>query len=195
MKSIFMFVVFCLVMSLSSAEAQIIKDPLRDYYQRGFSHVDFSKGSVPDTEGPSPPVTPQTQIYYFVADFTGDGRNSLFITSEQATLGAHGQYAWSIYCPAASGEYRLVTDFLASGIRGFDYIGYIDEIKRFGIIIGSKYAVAAYYLDHGVLKSQAIDRERRHDNADYFPKYFHAHVPDYHITTIALDQLMRKYAK
>jgi hypothetical protein len=182
-------------LNLSSAEAQIIKDPLRDYYQGGFSQVDFSKENIPDEEGPSPPVTPQTQIYYFAADFPGDGRKSLFITSEQATLGAHAQYAWSIYCPVSAGGFRLITNSLASGLGGFDYIGYIDEIKKFGIITGSKYAVVAYYLDDGVLKSQAIDRKRGHDSADYYPKYFHAHVPDYHITTITLAELIQKYAK
>jgi hypothetical protein len=171
-------------LSFLKADAQVVKDPLLAYYQSSQS----DKTDLP---------SPQLEVYCFEADFTGDGQKSIFITDQGSSLGAHGKYSWSVYCPVASGGYRLVTDgshFIAAGLKGPDYVGYIDQIKRYGVITGGKDAVVAQYLDNGILQSQAIDQERGHDNADHYPKYFHAHAPDYHITTSTLAQLAQKYA-
>jgi len=70
----------------------------------------------------------------------------------------------------------------------------VDQIKNFGIVIGSRDAVGAYYIDGAKIDSKMIDDERGHADASVYPKYFHDHLPDYHMTTVTLGQLERKYA-
>lgn len=186
------------VLSLYSARAQVVSNPLRDYYIRNFSKIDFT--TAPDPEGPHP-ITPQTLVSYFKADFTGDGRKSVFITCDGDGLGPHGDYAWEVYYPLATGGYRLLTDpthFFDFGGKGPDYIGYIDQLKRYGVITapeGGKYGISAQYLENGSIHRQTIDEERDHADSEHYPKYFPADFPDYGIQTCTVAQLIQKYAK
>ena len=181
----------CLGLSLSLAEAQVVKDPLLDYYLR------ISKpGFYPACGDPNFHYSSQTQVYFLEADFTDSKRKSVFITDEGEYLGAHGNFGWSIYCPVESGGYHLVTDestLIAAGPDGPEYIGYIDQIKSYGVIIGEKHSVTAYYLENGVIQSEDIDQQRGHANAEHYPKYFHDKPVSYHKTTYTLAQLAQKY--
>ena len=179
-------------LTLCTVDAQVVKDPLLDYYQR-IGKSDFYR----ENDDSNFSYSPQTQVYCFEANFTGPGRKSVFITDEGQYLNAHGNYGWAIYSPVESGGYRMVTDestLIAAGPDGPAYVGYIDQIKRYGVIIGEKYSIDAYYLDNGVIKSQAIDQERGHANAEHYPKYFKAKPIDRHVTTYTLSQLAQKYA-
>jgi len=194
MKAMTLFLVFS-ALALCHVCAQVVKDPLLDYYNRNFSKADLA--AARDPESPSPPITPQTKIYCFEANFTGPGRKSVFITDEGESLGAHGKYAWSIYCPVKSSGYQLVSDesdFITGGLGGPGYIGYVAQIKRYGIVTGAKDSVSVDYLDNGTIKSQSIDEKRGHADAEHYPKYFGNGPPNYHVTTYTVAQLAQKYA-
>ena len=191
MKTILLLAGLWLGLSLCAANAQVVKDPLLDYYQRitkpGFYHENDASDFA---------YSPQTRVVCFEADFTGSGRKSFFITDQGQYLNAHGKYAWTIYVPVESGGYSMATDestLIEVGPNGPAYIGYIDQIKRYGLIIGGKYDVNAYYLDSGTIQSKPIDQEREHANAEHYPKYFSAHAPR-SVTTYTLAQLAQKYA-
>lgn len=195
MKQILVLIVFCLGFNLSSTEAQVVKDPLLDYYQR-ISNTGF----YPQNSDPNFHYSPQTRVTCFEANFTGSERKSVFITDAGEYLGAHAKYAWSIYCPVKSGGYHLVTndngDFIPAGPDGPAYVGYIDQLKCYGLIIGEKYEVDAYYLDSGgALQSTTIDGAREHANAEHYPKYFSDTLVYRPITTYTFAQLAQKYAK
>jgi hypothetical protein len=189
MKIILMLVSFWLSTCIDRVETQVVKDPLLDYYQC------IKSGGTPGDDEPH--YLPQTQIYYFKADFTGDGKKSIFVTDEEARQGPHGLYGWFVYYPLASGGYvRLEADGgigMYSG--GPDYIGYVDEIKRYGIVLGGKDGVGVYYFDHGTIQIRPLDLTRGHADAAYYPKYFRDHLPDYHMTTTTLAELAQRYAK
>jgi hypothetical protein len=178
---------------ISLALSQAVKDPLRDYYVRNFAAIKLPTSL--DPESPSGPLTLQSKVYYFKADFTGDGRKSVFITDDAEYLGVHGKYAWSVYFPTARGGYRLITNdynFIVGGILGPDYIGYVKEAKRYGVLTASKDSVGIYYLSKGALKSDAVDTEH---GRDWYPQYFSNDSGNYNIITYTLAELSKKYGR
>ena len=193
MKTVSIFTSILLGFGVCMANAQVLKDPLLHYYQR-ITNVDF----VPENDDPNFHYSPQTQVYYFEANFTGPKRKTIFITDEGEYLGAHGKYAWSVYCPGATRGYRLVTvdgNFIAAGLSGPTYVGYIEQVKRYGVVIGTKDSLAAYYLDNGTIQSKAIELKRERANSMHYPKYFTEKPVSHHVITYTLAQLAQKYAK
>lgn len=171
--------------------SQEVKDPLRDYYLRNCAAITSATNGDPETLSRS--LTLQSKIYYFKADFTGNGRQSIFITDDGEYLGAHSKYAWSVYYPSKSGQFRLLTNesnFIVGGILGPDYIGYVKEAKKFGVFTASKDSVGIYYLSDGALKSDAVDTEH---GRDWYPQYFPDEPLNYHITTYSVAELYQKY--
>jgi hypothetical protein len=163
-----------------NGHSQTITSPFQDYY-RSF-------------DNPTQ-VSAQLKIYVFEADFTGDGRKSIFITDDRCRLGPHEDYSWTVYYPTRSGKYLEAGSFVDAGLTGPDYIGYINQVKRFGAIRGSKDAVIAQYLDNGAIKWQKISELSGGQEAAYFPKYFPALPTNYHINTYTLGDLSRKYGR
>jgi hypothetical protein len=189
MKSALVLGILCFWLSVRGTEAQVVKDPLRDYYVRNFAATKLP--IRPDSETPSGPLT--LQVYYFKADFTGNGRKSVFITDDAEYLGAHGKYGWSVYLPTGRGWYRLITNeynFIVGGILGPDYIGYVKEAKRYGVLTGARYSVGIEYLSKGVLKPDALDKDH---GRDWYPQYFSDDSENYNITTYTLGELSQKY--
>jgi hypothetical protein len=170
------------VLAFCHLTAQVVKDPLLAYYQ--------------SFDNPSQ-LSPTTQIYCLIADITGDGRKTILITNDRARLGPHGDYGWSLYKPVKTGGYEVIDDTIDAPITGPDYIGYIDQIKRYGAVTaigGGKYGITVQYLDNGTIESQSIDEKRGHADAKHYPKYFGDGSPKYHVTTYTLAQLAQKYA-
>jgi hypothetical protein len=186
MKSILIFVGLWLALTFYGVEAQVVKDTLLDYYQAIKSGDTLGDGA--------PHYSPKTRIYVFQADFTGDGKESIFITDDESRQGPHGLYGWFVYYPVSSNSYQRLDDGISAFRTGPNYIGYVDQIKRYGIIIGGRDGIGVYYLDNGIIKSQPLDLQRGHADATHYPKYFHAHTPDYPIVTYTLAQLEQKYA-
>jgi hypothetical protein len=174
MKIIIVFLIVFFSSFVLRANNQMVRDPLLHFY--GF-------GQNKDGD----------KFYEFSADLTGDGRQSIFITDDQSRLGPHGDYGWAVYVPVGP-NYSVIEGGITAKLSGPGYIGYIDQIQRYGIINGGKYSVGASYLENGSIKSQVIDEEREHANAEHYPKYFSDKASDYHITTYTLDQLRQKYA-
>jgi hypothetical protein len=187
MKSIFALVALCLFLGLSEVGGQVISDPLRDYYQA------IKSG---DTAGDAEPhYSPKTLIYTFQADFTGNGKESIFITDDESRQGPHGLYGWFVYYPESSVGYQKLDNGISAFRGGPNYIGYVDQIKRYGILVGGRDGIGVYYLDNGIMKSQPLDLKRGHADAAHYPKYFQDHLPDYHIVTYTLEQLSQKYGQ
>jgi hypothetical protein len=157
---------------------EIVKDPLLAYLQ---------------SNEESAALAPENKVYLFRANFAGDGRKFVFITSESASLGSHGDYGWTVYCPLRAGGYLLLDGIIFAGISGPEYIGYIDQIKRCGIVVGGKEGVLAQYLAKGELQSQQIDNGRGHADPEHYPKDFGGGKRDYHISSYTFNQLKRKY--
>jgi hypothetical protein len=179
-------------LSLWKTEAQVVRDPLLDYYQQ-IGKPSFYR----ENDDSNFRYSPQTHIFCFEADFTRGGRRSFFITDSGQNLNAHGKYGWAIYAPVEAGGYQMVTDestLIDAGLNGPVYVGYIDQIKGYGLIIGEKYSVTAYYLSDGTIQSKEIDQEREHANPEHYPKYFKDTPVDHHVTTYTLAQLAQKYA-
>jgi hypothetical protein len=180
MKKFLLVFVFIFGGYLPGLSGQIVKDPLLSYY-----HDIQSLAKPSDT------------IYVLEADFTGNKRKSIFITDDQSKLGPHGDYSWSVYCPHQSGGYLVAGSGLDAGIEGPDYIGYIDQLKRYGAITateGGKYGIKAQYLENGAIQSQSIDQGRGHADERHYPAYFTAKSPDYRIMKYTLTDLKQKYA-
>jgi hypothetical protein len=174
MKILISLFLICLGLSLNSIEAQIVKDPLLHFYGLGESKA-------------------EDKFYEFSADFTGDGRQSVFITDEQSREGPHGDYAWMVYYPLSSGGYQIINDQLTARLSGPDYIGYIDEVKRYGMIIFQKNTVTAQYLDNGKIKMEFLSNKNSDENEKDFAKYLKIEKK-LEVTTFSLDQLKQKYA-
>jgi hypothetical protein len=143
-------------------------------------------------ENPSK-LPPDTKIYLFEADFTGNNRKSVFITDDRSCISPSGNYSWTVYYPSGHGQYELVDDAIVASLSGPGYIGYIREIKRYGVLRGSKNSVIAEYLDHGAIASENIAQIPGEEDADRFPDYFPAKGWDYKIKTYTLGQLSHKY--
>jgi len=178
MKTITLFFVLS-SLALCHVCAQVVKDPLLTYYQ--------------SFDNPSK-IPSNTKIYCISTDLTGNGKKAILITNDLARLGPHGDYGWSAYVPVKTGGYSVLDDTIDAPITGPDYIGYIKEIKRFGMVTGGKDAVVAQYVDNGSINVQQIDEKRGHADAEHYPKYFGDGVPDYHVTMYTLVQLEQKYA-
>jgi hypothetical protein len=172
---------FIFGLSVLPASAQIVKDPLLAYYEA------FDQPLK---------LPPETQVYSFAANLTSDGRKAIFITNDLARLGPAGQYAWSLYYPLKDGGYKVASDeshFIVAGLDGPNYIGYIDQIKRYGVVVGFKDGVEAQYVEDGTIKDKMIAKGSDLANAGNYPKYFSDSPPVYHISTYTLDQLRQKY--
>jgi hypothetical protein len=185
MKITLVVVGLWLGVGLGLLQAQVVKDPLLDYYQ--------SLKSAESSGNPGVHFSDQTRVYEFEADLIGDGSKTIFITDDQSKGGPHGDYSWSVYVPLPSGGYRSIPDGIDAGIKGPEYIGYIDQIKRYGIIKGGKYGISAFYIDNGAIQSKAIDKERGRANTEHYPKYFSDKPIDRHISAYTLAQLEQKY--
>jgi hypothetical protein len=178
--------------SLCLAQAQVVKDPLLDYYQRIGKPGFYRENNAPGFQ-----YSPQTQLFSFEANFTGSKRKSLFITDSGQFLNDHANYDWAIYIPVGLIGYTMVTDessLIMAGPEGPAYIGYIDQVKRYGIVDGDEGFVSAYYVENGVVQSQDLDQKSGHANETYYPKYFGPQSDDRPATTYTLAQLAKKYA-
>ena len=85
------------------------------------------------------------------------------------------------------------SDEIQAGVNGPAYIGYIEQLKRNGVVDGDRDSVTAYYLDNGVIQSQDLDEKRGRANERYHPKYFGPNSEERHLTTYTLVQLAQKY--
>jgi len=184
MKTMFVLTCLWLGLSLSMVEAQVVKDPLLDYYQS--TKAGDSSG---DKESH---FSPQTPIYYFEANFTGNGRKSFFITDDESREGPHGTYGWSVYYPLASGGYQKLDDVVSMGKFGPAYVGYVAEIKGPGIVDSGKHVVSVQYLSDGQLKTTFLGKNQEAEKENY-PKYFGS-PPKWQIQKTTLAQLARTYA-
>ena len=199
-RAIFVAIICCTeIVSADPKSPAPIKDPLRDYYLRNFSNPDLVRGAL--GQSPEPTLTWQTKILLFKAHFTESERKSVFITDQEEYLGAHGKYAWSVYFPVGENGYYLasgnnkIPDFVSAGLSGPDYVGYIDEIKGYGVVSGGRWAVEAIHIVEGFLASTVIDSEAAHNDAEVHPKYFSDQWKNREITTYTLAQLAAKYGK
>ncbi len=52
---------------------------------------------------------------------------------------------------------------------GLDFIGYVKEAKKYGVLTASKDSVGISYLSNGRLKSDAVDTEH---GRGWYPQYF-----------------------
>ena len=181
-----MFVFACLWLGLGFvvAEAQVVKDPLLDYYQS------IKAG---DSAGDGEPhFSPQTQVYYFEANFTAKGRKSLFVTDDESREGPHGTYGWSVYYPLATGGYQKLPNTVSMGKSGPAYIGYVAEVKEPGIVDSGKHVVSVQYLSNGQLQTTFLGKNQEAEKEDY-PKYFNS-SPKWQIQKTTLAELEQKYA-
>jgi hypothetical protein len=192
MRAIILLAFLWLGLNLCPLQAQVVKDPLLDYYQHIGKSSFYQENDASDFH-----YSPQSHVFCFDADFTGSNRKSVFITDLGQYLNFHDNYGWAIYVPVGSAGYRRVTDestLIAAGPNGPPHVGYIDQLKGYGVVTGSKDEVTAYYLDKGTIQSKVIDQERGHADPRHYPKYFHGKPVDHHITIYTLAQLTQKYA-
>lgn len=176
MKKILTVILIYSSVIYSEGYAQVVQDPILKYYQ--------------SFDNPTH-ISPEDKIYVFETDFTGDGKKSVFITNDLARLGPHGTYGWSVYYPLNSGGYQGVTDGIISNLNGPNYIGYVAEIKRYGIVEASRNVVSVQYLSHGKIKMIFLGKDKEFSKEDY-PQYF-AKPMNWNIQTYTLAQLAQKY--
>jgi len=156
MKTLLTLTALWLGLSLWTAQAQVVQDPLLAYYKM-ITAPSFDRQNDGDFQ-----YSPQTPVYYFEAELDGSEHKAVFVTDKGNYLGERGQYAWSVYAPVKSGGYHLVTDsisYITAGRLGPSYIGYIDQLKKYGVIVSGRDAITAYYLQDGVLKTQSTKIE------------------------------------
>lgn len=183
MKLIKLAIGVCVAFSLSKASGQIVKDPFVDYYQ-------FIKSG--DTLGDDEPhYSPQTKIYYFKADFTGDNHKSLFISDDESRRGPHGDYGWSVYYPLASGGYKKLLYGVDASLDGPPYMGYVSEIKKYGIVDFTRHAVSVQFRSQGEIDRVFLGKNEEAEKEDY-PQYFAA-PSKLTIKQITLAQLQQKF--
>jgi hypothetical protein len=186
MKTMLMIAGLWLGLSLCSLEAQVVKDPFFEYYQ-----IMIHSGDTLGDEEPH--YSPQTEIYYFRADFTGDGRKSIFIANDESRQGPHGSYGWEVYYPLVSGGYRKLGLGLQESLYGPSYIGYVAEIKGYGIVDSGRDVVSVQYLRHGEIDIKFLGKNEEAEEEDY-PKYFGSPAK-LNIKKMTLSQLEEKYGK
>lgn len=184
MKTILILAGLWFGLNLGTAAAQVVKDPLLDYYQ-------YVKAGGGDNDE-EPHYTQQTPIYYFEADLTGDGRKSFFITDEESKQGPHGGYQWSVYYPLASGGYQKAAVGISMSKYGPAYIGSVSEIQGYGVVDSAKHVVSVQYLSAGKIKIAFLGKNQEAEKEDY-PQYFSSPVK-WQIQKTTLAQLAQKYA-
>ena len=185
------FVSLHLGISFCAVNAQPVKDPLLDYFTQGFSKVDFAVPQTDDGEGPFTPITPQTRIYTFEATLEPSKRKFVFITSEVESLGPHGDFAWSVYGPLKAGGYKRLPDGFVAHLSGPVYIGYVPEVKVYGIVDAGKHVVSVQYWADGKFRRTFLGKDQEAEVED-FPQYF-ASPAKWNIHQYTLAQLRQKY--
>jgi len=185
MKTMLIIIGLWLGLNFFTASAQVVKDPLLDYYQSA------KAGESPSDDEAH--YSPQTPIYYFEADFTGDGRKSFFITDDESREGPHGDYRWSVYYPLASGGYQKLAGGISMRKNGPAYIGYVAEIKRYGIVDSGKHVVSVQYLSDGKINVTFLGKNQEAEKEDY-PQYF-ASPAKWQVQKTTLAGLSQKYAQ
>lgn len=159
---------------LSTAEAQIVKDPLKYYYQ-------------------TTSLSPSDVVTVIEGDLTGSGRYSFLINNGERSPGINEGYAWDVFYPTSHDRYiRSDTSYLGDVPS---YIGYVAEIKKNGIVQVVNYkrsnVVSVEFLDYGAMNRDILFD----DTADYkkqFPKYFAA-SPNFKVATYTYMQLKKRY--
>ena len=185
MKIILVFVGLWFGLSLGTAGAQVVSEPLLAYYQ-------YVKSGGGDSDE-EPHYASNTSIYYFEADFTGDGRKSFFITDDESKQGPHGDYQWAVYYPLASGGYQKAGIGVSMSRYGPAYIGSVNEIKGYGIVDSGKNVVSVQYLSSGKIAITFLGKDQEAKKEDY-PQYF-ATPTKWQIKKITLGELTQKYGK
>lgn len=183
MKTILIIVSIYITLNLFTADAQVVKDPLLEYYQV------IKSG---DSQGDAVPhYTPRTQIYFFEANFMGVGHKCIFITDGESRQGAHGVYGWSVYCPMASGGYQKLVNGISASKHGPTYVGYVAEINGYGIVESGKHVVSVQYASNGKILKMFLGKNQEAEKEDY-PQYF-ASPTKWQIQKCTLGELEQKY--
>lgn len=154
-------------MNLCTADAQIVKDPLLDYYQA------IRSGDIDILGDEEPHYSSRTKIYEFEADFTGHGRKSVFIANDESRQGAHGAYNWTVYYPLKSGAFQRLARGVSTSIDGPPFIGYVTEINRYGIVDSGRHVVSVQYMSDGEIKITFLGKNKNQEaEKEDYPKYF-----------------------
>lgn len=168
------FAVGLLGVGLLSVSAQVVKNPLKDFFK-------------------SDPLSNTDKLTVIKGDLTGDSRYSFLINDGHRDPGMNGGQSWEVYYPASRGRYlKAIGDYL--GVVP-SYIGYVDEIKRNGIVQVVTYKrssiVSAQFLDGGVMNSTILF-DGTSDYKKKFSKYFTG-LSKFTTTTYTFDQLKKQY--
>ena len=80
---------------------------------------------------------------------------------------------------------------LDASLYGPSFIGYVAEIKGYGIVQSGRHVVSVQYLKDGRIDITFLGKNKEAEEADY-PKYF-ASPTKLQIKRMTLDELEKKY--
>jgi nitrogen fixation-related uncharacterized protein len=171
-KRVLFIGLLCLWWSTSSG--QTIKDPVEYFYR-------------------TVALSGSDKITVLEGNLTGNGRYSFLISDGQRQPELNEGYAWDVYYPDGHNAYLKADSEYVGDVP--DYIGFVKEIKRDGIVQAVTYkrsnVVSVQFLDDGAMNTKILFD----DTADYkkqFPKYFAA-SPNFKVATYTYMQLKKRY--
>jgi len=166
MKTAIITIVGLICLMCGSIWGQEIKDPARDYYEYQF------------------PKSGEHKMYVIEAPFTADGKKIFLITDDgfdlSRDIGRYAGYGWMVYVPSKSGGYKIIDGILDESLSGPSYIGYVGQIKQYGIVSanGKRNVVSVRYVAENKIqitflgKNGKAGQDVEDGTPEDYPKYF-----------------------